>query len=185
MKTFLITALLTLSCLAQAQEQGSAAPVASEPDVQTVTLERARAMHNLTLHLNPKTVRCLVGGYSSSSLKISVIELQGLTRFKQTTRGETAPCINAGSCDFGQSPDGRPLSPALILDANRPTETVPVTVVLNEIITVDHTNRTCSRELRESVDAHVRGLDFHHDDGDYGVDADYDKCLLVIGGWVK
>jgi hypothetical protein len=177
MKTLLITALFTLSCLAQAQEQ-----TLGEPVIQTVTMERARAVHNLTLHLNPKTVRCLVGDYSSSSLKISVNELMGLTRFKQTTRGETAPCINAGSCRFDKTPGGRPLSPALILDASRPTETVPVLVVLTETITLDHANKTCSRELRETVDASVRGLNFHHEDGDYGVEADFENCLQIVGG---
>lgn len=148
---------------------------------ETVEIERARQVEIVTLTLNTETVRCLVGDYSSRSLKISVPEIRHLTRFPQTTRGETAPCINAGSCLFEETPDGRRLSPEVILDAGKPTENVTVTVVLKEELEMDHDARTCLRSLREYVSAPVRGLEFRHADGAYLGDLDYDVCLKMAG----
>lgn len=154
------------------------AAVARAEDVE---IERARQVETLTLNLNEQTVRCLVGDYSSESLKISVPELKGITRFPQTTRGETAPCINAGSCLFGKTPDGRRLQPALILDPAKPTEDVEVTIVLKEELSISHEERRCDRSLREYVSATVRGLEFKHADGAYLGELDYETCLKMAG----
>lgn len=143
------------------------------------TIERARSVYQLTLSLNENTVRCLRGDYVSNSLKISVPELRGLTAFPQTTAGETAPCINAGSCRFEHTPDGRQLDPSLILDPNRPTETVDVTVVLNEVLSIDHKLKFCLRRLSEDVSASVRGLEFRHSDGLWLGQLDYNLCLAL------
>ena len=152
---------------------------ATAAKAETVTIERSRSVVPLTVDLNKETVRCLLGDYSSQSLKISVPELKGYTAFPQTTAGETAPCINAGSCLFGKAPDGRKLDPSLILDPNKPTEDIQITVVLNEILYLDNINRTCSRSLREDISSNVRGLNFKHSDGTTLGNLDYDICLKM------
>lgn len=148
-------------------------------ETEEVSIERSRQVVSLTIPLNTKTVRCLLGDYGSQSLKISMDQLRAYTMFPQTTRGETAPCINAGSCVFDTAPDGRRLGPELILDAERPTETVAVTIVLNEVLQIDHLNRKCSRSLQEDVSATVRALDFRHSDGASLGSLKYEDCLQL------
>lgn len=151
----------------------------ASPPAETVTIERSRAEVPLTIDLNGTTVKCLLGDYGSESLKISLPDLRDYTVFRQTTRGETAPCINAGSCLFDTTPDGRKLDPSLIIDPARPTEDVKILVVLNEILIIDHAQRSCSRSLVENISSTVRGLDFRHSDGAYLGTLDYDLCLKM------
>jgi hypothetical protein len=164
MKSLIILASLVIGLTAHARE---------------VVIERSRSVVPLTVPLNNQNVRCLLGDYSSQSLKISLPELKGYTAFPQTTAGETAPCINAGSCQFGKSPDGRKLDPSLIIDANRPTEDIQVAVVLNEVLSINDATKTCTRSLTENISSNVRGLTFRHSDGtDLGA-LDYDVCLKM------
>jgi hypothetical protein len=160
----IITASLSLSGWAQAALSGS----------ESVEIERSRIEEKLTIQLNDKTVRCLQGDYSANSLKISVPELRPLTHFRQTTRGETEPCINAGYC----APLGN-LAPAMILNSSKPQEEVSVTIVLKEVLNLDHDEKTCSRQLIETIDAPVRGLNFAHQDGVWLGDTDYEACLKL------
>ncbi len=169
MKSLLVIAALTACGLAHAAS-----------DLETVTIERSRVVVPFTLNLNQNTVRCLVGDYGSKSLKISVPELQGFTMFRQTTAGETAPCINAGSCIFDTTADGRKLSPELILDASKPTEEVNITIVLNEIVSMNHQAKTCTRYLKETLASDVRGLTFRHADGGSLGETNYEACLKLV-----
>jgi hypothetical protein len=152
---------------------------AAQAQIETKNIERSRKVVPLTIALNNESVRCLIGDYGASSLKISLPELKGLTVFPQTTRGETDPCINAGVCKFGKAPDGRPLSPELVIDSNRPTEDIQVTVVLTENLYIDHTAKTCSRSLSETISSPVRGLNFAHEDGASIGDLPYDVCVSM------
>ncbi|MGZ3722576.1 MAG: hypothetical protein ACXVA9_06580 [Bdellovibrionales bacterium] len=169
MKSLLLIASLVIGFSAHAQLKGT----------ETVTIERSRTVVPLTVELNKDTVRCLLGDYSSTSLKISVPELKGSTAFPQTTAGETAPCINAGSCRFGKTPDGRRLDPSLIIDANKPTEDIQITVVLNEVLYINHDKQTCDRSLSERIDSTVRGIKFAHQDGASLGALEYDVCMKM------
>lgn len=137
----------------------------------------------LTINVNPQTVRCLVGGYAMSSLKITVPELKDFTRFRQTTRGETEPCINAGACKSPGFPDG--LDPSRILKSNKPTEEVNFTIVQEEVLNIDHTQKTCFRSVLETVSATVRGLKFEHTDGISLETTPYDVCVQLKQQSVK
>jgi hypothetical protein len=163
-KTLIAICLLLSPCL-----------FAAEPEV--VEIVRSKAEVPLTLDLNDKTVRCFTGDYSAPSLKISIPELREYTAFRQTTRGETAPCINAGLCKMGFENEG--LSPDQILNSQKPTEDVIVIITLKEILELNHNDKTCSRRLEETLASNVRGLEFKHADGtDLGA-LNYDLCLKM------
>lgn len=133
-------------------------------------------VYPLTLSLNNKTVRCLVGDYGSSSLKISVSELRGYTQFRQTTKGETEPCINAGACEQPGIPGFKVED---IIRTEKPTEKVKVSVKLSEILEIDHENKTCTRSLVEAVKTKVRGIPFFHSDGANLGALNYEICLQM------
>lgn len=159
----LIAALFTGSAFAQTVEEKS--------------FERSRQVIPLEVELNKQTVRCLVGDYGASSLKISLADIRPYTVFPQTTRGETAPCINAGRCKTKFMKNG--LTVDQVIDTAKPTENINVTVVLLEEIVIDHMNKTCTRSLRETLDSPVRGLNFHHEDGKSIGDLPYDVCVSM------
>lgn len=145
---------------------------------ERVVISVSNLTHQLKAELNPKTVRCLIGDYGASSLKISLSALKNMTVFRHTTRGETEPCINAGFCareDLGMPGP----TPASILDPNKPTEDIQVTVQLEEILDINHETQTCSRSLSETVTSPVRGLEFKHVDGAYLGSLDYEVCLKM------
>ncbi len=148
-------------------------------DTERKEIERSRKVVSLAVPLNTATVRCLVGDYGSQSLKISMAALKPHTVFRQTTRGETEPCINAGSCVFDRTPDGRRLSPELILDDAKPVENVEVTILLKEVLSIDHDAKVCGRSLQEDVSAMVRGLKFEHSDGEFLGTLDYETCVRM------
>ncbi|OQW50332.1 MAG: hypothetical protein A4S09_00625 [Proteobacteria bacterium SG_bin7] len=130
------------------------------------------------LELNKSTVRCLVGDYGASSLKISVPQLRFLTVFRHTTRGEVQPCINAGPC-FADRPSKKVRSPEDVIDDSRPTEIVSISVDLFENLYIDHEKKSCVRTLVEKVFSKVRGMDFKHvDSGSLG-QTSYDACLKL------
>lgn len=149
------------------------------PIEETVQIERSRAEFSIEIELNKNTVRCLVGDYGARSLKISMPELIGRTAFRHTTSGETLPCINAGFCSPFWDPNESGLKPEDILDEARPTEVIAVLVVLNERLSLNHQNKTCSRFLIEDVSSPVRGLDFRHQDWVSLGLTDYEACLKL------
>lgn len=158
----LISALFAGSAFAQTVEEKS--------------FERSRQVVPLEIELNKQTVRCLVGDYGGSSLKISLAGIRPYTVFPQTTRGETAPCINAGRC---KTRFNNGLTVDQVIDNAKPMESINVTVVLFEELQIDHTNKTCHRSLREVLDSPVRGLNFHHEDGASIGTLPYDVCVTM------
>lgn len=145
--------------------------------LETKSIERSRQVIPLTIDLNAQTVRCLTGDYMASSLKISLPEIKPYIVFPQTTRGETAPCINAGFCKTRFNKNG--LTVEQVLDAAKPKEDINVTIVLHEELVIDHTTKTCSRSLTETLSSPIRGLDFFHTDGrDIGT-LPYDVCVSM------
>lgn len=136
----------------------------------------------LNLKLDEQTVRCLVGDYGASSLKISVSDLKHYTVFRHTTWGETEPCINAGFC--GNTPMGQLINPDLIpekiIDLLKPYELADLNIKLFEVITLDQVNKSCTRRLREHVSSTVRGVLFQHEDGAGIGSLDYDTCLTMV-----
>jgi hypothetical protein len=153
--------------------------LAVDSPLQTVEIMRSNAEIPLTVKLDPSTVRCLVGDYGASSLKISMENLKGYTVFRHTTRGEVQPCINAGACKTRFNPDG--FSPEMILNPARPTEEIKVRIVLHEVLRLDHANKTCDRSLVENVVSQVRGLKFAHQDSAELGKLEYKACLAMIG----
>jgi hypothetical protein len=113
----------------------------------------------LTVELTPATVRCIRGGYGAESLKITIPELKSYTIFRQTTSGETEPCINAGVCTPGSG-----LNTGSILDPGKPNEAVVVNIKLVEVMDIDQERKICTRGLVETVAAKVRGINFSHSD---------------------
>lgn len=167
MKKLSVLTLFTLCSIA-----ASAQKIEVIDKVLSVTTSR------LLLELNNQTVRCLIGDYGSSSLKISVPDLRQITMFRHTTRGETQPCINAGFCRDGSISGD--LDPSLVIDPTKPTEEVDVKVRVIETLTIDHNYKTCSRRVSEHVEAQVRGLKFEHlDGGQLGDSTDYEVCLKL------
>lgn len=147
-------------------------PFAFADDSEVVQIQRSHQEVPLTLELNAQTVRCLIGDYGASSLKISVADLKGYALFRQTTVGETEPCINAGRCTAE-------LSPEKVIDATKPNENVNIKIALFEILNISHSHKTCSRGLREDISAVVRGLAFTHSDGGGIGDLPYDICVKM------
>lgn len=131
----------------------------------------------MTLALNAGSVRCLVGDYGASSLKITTPDLRYITMFRHTTQGETESCINAGPCK--NSFNGSHLEPSLIIDPSKPTEEVNITVDVSETLTIDHTAKTCQRMISEHVKTVVRGLPFQHLDQGFLGNTDYELCLKM------
>ncbi len=134
----------------------------------------------MNLKLDEQTVRCLVGDYGASSLKISVADLKHYTVFRHTTRGETEPCINAGFCKTPFSFSDSDLVPEMIIDPLNPYEQATLNIKLFEIIYLDRDNKTCSRHLREEVSSTVRGMLFQHQDGAGIGNLNYEACLAMI-----
>jgi len=173
MKNIFVFSMINMSLLSLAHAQGVD---------ETVEIERSRSVESLTVDLNAQTVRCLVGDYGASSLKISIPDMRRLTVFQHTTRGETQPCINAGPCRPGFAPDDGTvpgLDPSMILDPQKPTEEVELTIVLKEVLTMNANFKTCTRSLSETVNTKVRGLKFAHQDGAWLGNLDYEVCLKM------
>jgi hypothetical protein len=172
MRTILMTmiALVAFANSAMAQVE--------DPSAETIEIERSRSVTTLEAELNAQTVRCLVGDYGASSLKISIPEMRSITVFPHTTRGEVQPCINAGFCKSPIAPVNG-LDPSMIIDNNKPTENVELTVVLKEVLSLDHKLKTCHRELLETVNTTVRGLKFAHADGAFLGSLEYDICVQM------
>ena len=151
--------------------------------LETATLKISDITTQLLLKLDPSTVRCLVGDYGASSLKISVPQLTELAVFNHTTTGEVLPCINAGRCEkkVGDKVVTPGLNPEMILDAARPTEQADVRVQLEEDYYLDHALKTCAREVSEKVTTTVRGLPFRHIKSAPLAEIPYDVCLRNLG----
>lgn len=132
----------------------------------------------IKVELNPSTVRCLVGDYGGSSLKISLPGLRSHSAFRHTTNGETEPCINAGYCRSGLFPNG--LTPEAILRGQNSSEEIDVKIETFEEFQFNHESKKCSRYIREKVSTQVRGMDFSHEDGTTIGDANYETCLTQI-----
>lgn len=146
-------------------------------DVEIVKNLLSHTDTEFEISLNKDTVRCLVGNYGASSLKISVPELKHITILRHTTDGEDLPCINAGPCKGVGAPEGR--SPSDILEENKPTERVSISVDRYEELVLDHKKKTCQRTILEEVFSKVRGLDFKHFDyGGLG-NTSYEACLKL------
>lgn len=115
---------------------------------------------NVTLELDASTVKCLVGDYGASSLKISVPELNRIANFNHTTEGESLPCINAGPCKTEFVKNGLEVND--ILGKGGPTESAKVRVVSEEYYYMETANNYCYRGIVETVTTEVRGLPFKH-----------------------
>ncbi len=154
-----------------------AGSLANAEDQEMVDLLLDHSDTEMELALNESTVRCLVGDYGASSLKISVPQLRDVTIFRHTTTGEVLPCINAGRCKIFPERSGK--SPSDILDPSRPTEKVSVSVDRYERLYLNHKNKSCQRSILERVFTRVRGMDFRHEDSGFLGNTNYDVCLKL------
>lgn len=160
MKKIFILGLLALSNSAFSEDQESVSNLLKHTD------------REMLIELNEKTVRCLVGDYGASSLKISIPQLRSITMFRHTTRGEVQPCISAGACMEGRNPID-------VIKPGQPTERVSVSVDLYEVLNINHKLKTCDRHLFEKVVSKVRGIGFEHEDyGTLGA-TNYEACLKL------
>lgn len=169
MKTiFLMASLLTSQAFANTEQ-------ISRVIVSDVT-------HNVTLELNPTTVRCLSGGYGMESLKISVPQLLHLAAFNHTTFGETLPCINAGPCkvQIGDMLLTDGFTPDSILAKGGHQESAALRVLLEELYYINHEGQTCFRALEETVSTNVRGINFTHVNSAQLAELSYQKCVDLI-----
>lgn len=181
MKALKLTCFILMSIPMIAAAKSPFKPVGDiSGEVKSYERTLSNQTHDLEIALDETTVRCLVGDYGASSLKISVPELRDLTVFDHTTAGETEPCINAGMCATKFN-GNRGLTPRMILRFEEPTEEVSMTVVLTETLTINVVHKDCYKRLSEKVNSKVRGLQFAHEDGEQSVEVDYQTCRYQVG----
>ena len=135
-------------------------------------------VHKINLNLNEKSVRCSALGYGGRELKISVNDLEWISFFDHSNRGEAEPCMTAGMMSCGQDIFNFPLPGS---DQNTPENQTlqrfrslgQVESTLKQVVTerlrIDHDNLTCHRSLQETVETIVDGVNFtHFRSGDLG-----------------
>lgn len=150
--------------------------------------ELFRKTHQINLDLNEKSVRCSDLGYGNVQLKISVNDLEWISFFDHSNRGEAEPCMTAGmmSCaqfDLSDFPD---LGDAFqqqddVLKRFRALGKVKTQLqqILKETYSMDHQEQTCQRVLEETVETEVDGTIFtHYRSGRLG-EFPYDICLQL------
>jgi hypothetical protein len=115
--------------------------------------------HKSVVPLNKDTVRCSHIGYGASELKIGIPSLRWEAALDHSNGENLGPCVTAGMSFCGGF-GGTPSIPEELLDADNPTETVDVQVVLNEQFVKNE--ESCTRTLVENVFLNVRGIDFNH-----------------------
>ena len=106
----------------------------------------------------------------------SALEAIGRTPLIRLGRvGEGLPCITGGACIDGRGPEA-------ILEADHPTESVPIRVVLKETLTIDEAAKTCTRYLTEEVSSLIRRHKFeHYRFADQATPVALEQCLAVLG----
>jgi hypothetical protein len=112
--------------------------------------------YNLEVKLDKNSVKCLVGDYGASSLKIVVPEIRYFANLDHTSEGSGGPCINAGRCNQGNK-DSRF---SILHDLARPTEQIKLRVLKTENYEI--IDDACQRSYHEKISSNVRGTDFIH-----------------------
>lgn len=113
------------------------------------------------IELNTDTVKCLIGDYGVSSLKVLIPELANMTLLNHRVPGSNAPCVTAGFCK-GLVP-GEELDVSMILGEDRPpTEVIYVTIDLMRDSQWIEATQTCEVFMTEVVTTQIRGLEFKH-----------------------
>ena len=116
----------------------------------TVIQDTTRAMK---VQLNQQTVLCSAADYGAMFLKILIPDLAEVTVLDHRNIGAGAPCVAAGMCRTDNMP-------ADILDVDRPSEVVPVRVVLTKTATLN--KDVCTIRLVETLEIPIRGKVFTH-----------------------
>ena len=108
----------------------------------------------VSVDLNPATVKCSRADYGQPMLKILVPALAELTLLNHRNTREGAPCVSAGRC-------GAELGPQNILASGAGTVQASVRVVLRKVTALEE--GVCRVSLVESVHTSIRGLAFVHE----------------------
>lgn len=136
-------------------------------------------VEEFAVELNPKTVLCLVGDYSASSLKIAIPQIKHYTRLDHTSRGAPGPCINAGRCNgkFGTTDSRLPL----FHDVNKPEEEIKLRVIHEEFVSMNP-DLSCTRVYRERLSSIIRGVPFYHEASLRLADGTPEVCQALANG---
>lgn len=111
--------------------------------------------HTVGVEVKAGDVRCSDLGYSNMELKMSVPDLKWISQLDHTNPGELQPCMTAGRCRPGNTPED-------LIGGNPGTELTVLHRVLKEVVEIDRANNTCNRMIVETVSMPVRGKAFNH-----------------------
>lgn len=117
--------------------------------------------YDINIAMNPATVKCLIGDYSASSLKVVIPDLKWMTSLDHTSGDSGGPCVTAGWCNgnFGSMTDTRL---PLLTDETKPFEDIKVRVLKTEVWTAYPESNRCNHVYVEKVTTTIRGIDFAH-----------------------
>ncbi len=117
--------------------------------------------YDVNIAMNPSTVKCLIGDYSASSLKIIIPDLKWMTSLDHTSGDSGGPCVTAGFCNgpIGAGVDTRL---PLLTDVTKPFEDIKVRVLKTEVWTAHPGSNRCNHIYVEKVTTTIRGIDFAH-----------------------
>jgi len=131
----------------------------------------------LTVALNPSTVICSRADYSMPMLKVLLPGLEDITLLDHQNRGAGAPCVTTGEiCQFNPA-NNNFAKPDDILQGRNGDELIAVDVKVSRIEMIDHANKVCTVQMRETVDTEIRGKKLTHERvADLG-DRPYTDCV--------
>lgn len=159
------------SCLtALALVSALPAVAAPNPTLETYSRVLKDTTTDVAVALNAASVFCTARGYSSVQLKVSLPDLDWLAHFDHRVVGETLPCITGGACS-------EMLQPGKLIDPLQPFAMASVRVRLFERMIINETEKTCTRQLTERVDTHLRGTPFVHFQSGPDTAVDFQRCL--------
>jgi hypothetical protein len=160
MKTLIVSTLTLLSTVAHG----------TEPRTETKSTLIRVVEDSTNILLDSQTARCSDVGYGQLELKVTVPELAALAIYDHAGPGESTPCITAGRCRGANLP-------SRLIDPNNPMEQIRLKVIVKEVLSIDHDNKSCYRAVHEDVESEIRGIKFtHHREGGHA-NKPYEKCL--------
>jgi uncharacterized protein (TIGR03382 family) len=143
------TALVAFGLMAGSASIASAFPTYEETLIHDTTT-------SVEIALDEDTVLCSSADYGALFLKVGMPQLAKLTLLDHQNFGANAPCVAAGVCGPGNSPED-------IIDPAHPTETVQINVKAFRADEADATANTCNTFLVERVAVTIRGVEFTHE----------------------
>jgi hypothetical protein len=123
----------------------------------------------LEVALNKDTVRCFGGAHELLYLEVLIPALADITTLEHRHTADGIPYVAAGDCENNQPYD--------IINPERPTESIEVTVTLTSLLLLDNELETCSERLHEEVTTRIRGIDFSNVRTDDPQQLPYEHCL--------